>query len=320
MTLRQLKIRIKYVLGPVYHRFYNRPKTLCNVETEHYLSIAACVKDEGRYLREWIEYHLWAGVDHFYIYDNGSTDNTKEALSPYIARGIVTYHYWVEERKKYKKKQQLQIYLDAVSRYKHCTRWMALIDADEFMALSDEGKRQFGSEKGLASFFRQREQCPGIGINWVCFDGGGHEAMPKSGYVIDNYTRAYAGQNVYKTRGIKSVVQPLEVTFAGVHYCEYKGGKLKRGADENGRPLPVDWNFRTRTLRRQAELIRLHHYYSKSKEEYLTKISTRKWPDDTRRGYDEGDWAFSEWQADSTMKEAAECLRAKGVPETYGGC
>ena len=148
MNLEKLKGNLKRVLGPVYHCFYNRPKPLADVAPEHYLSIAACVKNEGRYLREWIEYHLWAGVDHFYIYDNGSTDNTKDILKPYIASGIATYHYWVEKREKYRRRQQAKMYADAVARYRHCTKWMAIIDADEFIALGEEGKRQFGSNGG----------------------------------------------------------------------------------------------------------------------------------------------------------------------------
>ena len=108
----------------------------------HYLSIGCIIKNEGRYLREWIEYHLWAGVEHFYIYDNGSTDNTKEVLAPYILSGKVTYHYFVADREE--GDQQRRAYNDAISRYKRCTRWLALIDADEFLALSEEGKKRFG--------------------------------------------------------------------------------------------------------------------------------------------------------------------------------
>ena len=149
--LRKLRFVLKYrVCAPIYFYFADRPKALADVSPEHYLSIAACVKDEGRYLREWIEYHLWAGVDHFYIYDNGSTDNTKEMLAPYIEGGIVTYHYWVAGKVNPFRAgdRQVKMYKDAVARYRHCTKWMAIIDADEFMALSEEGKAKFGRTGG----------------------------------------------------------------------------------------------------------------------------------------------------------------------------
>jgi hypothetical protein len=60
----------------------------------HFLAMAAIVKNEGRYLREWIEFHRLMGVEHFYIYDNGSTDNTPEILEPYVRTGLVTATAW----------------------------------------------------------------------------------------------------------------------------------------------------------------------------------------------------------------------------------
>ena len=146
--LKNLKRKLKYRLAPLFHYLFDRPKAIDEVSPEYYLSVAACVKDEGRYLREWIEYHLWAGVEHFYIYDNGSTDNTREVLSSYIERGIVTYHYWVGGCSRWEGSQQVKMYKDAVARYKYCTKWLALIDADEFIALSEEGKRLFGLNGG----------------------------------------------------------------------------------------------------------------------------------------------------------------------------
>ena len=56
------------------------------------LAIFAVMKNEAPYVKEWLDYHLAAGVEHFYIFDNESSDNLKEILQPYIDAGIVTYH------------------------------------------------------------------------------------------------------------------------------------------------------------------------------------------------------------------------------------
>ena len=45
---------------------------------KYFMSIACIIKNEGPYLREWLEYHKLIGVEHFYVYDNESSDNTKE--------------------------------------------------------------------------------------------------------------------------------------------------------------------------------------------------------------------------------------------------
>lgn len=41
------------------------------------------MKNEKPYLKEWLEYHLLQGVEHFYLCDNGSTDGTDAYLEPY---------------------------------------------------------------------------------------------------------------------------------------------------------------------------------------------------------------------------------------------
>ncbi|VFM99178.1 MAG: Glycosyltransferase family 92 [Candidatus Kentron sp. G] len=35
----------------------------------YFLVFATNFKDENTYLREWLEYHLLVGVEHFYLYD-----------------------------------------------------------------------------------------------------------------------------------------------------------------------------------------------------------------------------------------------------------
>lgn len=58
--------------------------------------LVACtmLRNEAAYVREWIVYHLLVGVEHFYLYDNDSTDNTAEVLAPFVAKGVVTYRRW----------------------------------------------------------------------------------------------------------------------------------------------------------------------------------------------------------------------------------
>ena len=61
---------------------------------EHHLAVCAIAKNEGPYFKEWVEWHLSQGVDKFYVYDNESTDGTKQILEPYIKQGIGEYIDW----------------------------------------------------------------------------------------------------------------------------------------------------------------------------------------------------------------------------------
>ena len=50
-----------------------------SLEAKSYnVSACAIFQNEAPYLKEWIEYHRLIGVEHFYLYNNGSTDNYDE--------------------------------------------------------------------------------------------------------------------------------------------------------------------------------------------------------------------------------------------------
>lgn len=52
-------------------------------------------QNEAPWLKEWITYHHKVlGVDHFYLYNNDSTDDFMKILQPYIDNGIVELIDW----------------------------------------------------------------------------------------------------------------------------------------------------------------------------------------------------------------------------------
>ena len=73
--------------------------------------------------QEWIDFHLMVGFDHFYLYNNNSTDSPEEELAKYIQRGQVTMHDFPSQfrvaydgvRENYSQKAAV---LDALTRYR----------------------------------------------------------------------------------------------------------------------------------------------------------------------------------------------------------
>ena len=53
------------------------------------LAICAIIRNEGKFIREWIEWHVMMGVSKFYLYDNDSDDDTASVLRPYVQKGLV---------------------------------------------------------------------------------------------------------------------------------------------------------------------------------------------------------------------------------------
>ena len=50
---------------------------------KYFLTCCLMIKNEGKYIEEWMDHYISEGVEHFYIIDNGSTDNTLELLKKY---------------------------------------------------------------------------------------------------------------------------------------------------------------------------------------------------------------------------------------------
>ena len=103
-------------------------------------AICAIFRDDGEYLKEWIEFHLMQGIDHFYLYNHLSQDNFREVLDPYIHENIVTLVEWPYETPKGKdfcSAIQSPAYWDCIQLYGHECTWMAVIDTDEFLFCPD---------------------------------------------------------------------------------------------------------------------------------------------------------------------------------------
>ena len=95
------------------------------------LAVGAMFKNEGLAMVEWLEHHLYHGVEHFYLIDdNQSTDDSVERLQPYIDRGLVTLYsvnvpYFIG--------RQSMMYTHYILPHLKETEWMLMIDLDEFV-------------------------------------------------------------------------------------------------------------------------------------------------------------------------------------------
>ncbi|MDR0486518.1 MAG: glycosyltransferase family 92 protein, partial [Elusimicrobiota bacterium] len=144
IPFRRARKRVRDILFFGLIKYIKAKRAEANSNFENFLSICAIAKDEGCYFKEWIEYHRLVGVEKFYIYDNNSTDNTREVLEPYVKEGIADYISFPGE------KMQLPAYRDAICKFKDKTKYMAFIDLDEFIVPPEN--------QTIADFLRQMEK------------------------------------------------------------------------------------------------------------------------------------------------------------------
>lgn len=122
----------------------------------HFLSILAIFKNETTNLRLWIEHYRWQGVGHFYLIDNGSTDDPLRILRPYIEDGIVTYRLMPERHQQ--TNHYHRMYMDC--RIGEQTRWLIIADLDEFF---------FGVDAPLDETLTAFDRYAVINVPWSMF-------------------------------------------------------------------------------------------------------------------------------------------------------
>ncbi|KAI4385179.1 hypothetical protein MLD38_003234 [Melastoma candidum] len=94
--------------------------------------LCACtmVWNQAQFLREWILYHAWLGIERWFIYDNNSDDSTGEVIEELDSRGYnITRHSWP-----WIKTQEAGFSHCSLRAREEC-EWVGFFDVDEFFYL-----------------------------------------------------------------------------------------------------------------------------------------------------------------------------------------
>jgi hypothetical protein len=214
------------------------------------LAVCAIFRNEARYLAEWVAFHRVQGVEHFYLYDNLSTDDWRSELAPEIASGVVEVIHWTPEP------GQLPAYDDCLERHRNDARWIAMIDIDEFL-FSPAGRQ-------LPDVLRDFDTHPAVVANLRFFGANGYQ-HPPDGLVMENYPMR--ARDDHPSNGlVKSIVYPrMTLSADTANYFHLRGNPV----DENG--APALWRLREPAT---ADLLRINHYYAKSEQQFQRKSVT----------------------------------------------
>jgi len=221
---------------------------------EYNLSICTVFKDEAPYLKEWIEYHRLVGVDHFYLYNNESTDHFREVLDPYIEEGIVTLIYWPEPFPgrlskdapfKFVHDTQVPGFEHAIRLSAPQTTWLATIDADEFMVPVKDEK--------MTDVLERHKQHACVLLTWHTYGTGGVKSLPDKTLLIEALNRTAAADDEFNTHGVKSIVKPEY--FSSYHWPPHVC-------------LVKDEATSVYVTKDEA---RLNHYFNRTEDHFLNK-------------------------------------------------
>ena len=223
-----------------------------NQQTDEVYDLCLCciVKDENDYLAEWINYHLKTGVQHFYIYDNGSIVSIASTIKQLNLLPYVTVISMPG------KARQVKAYWHCIQNFGKNAKWIGFIDTDEFIVAKT-------TRGNIVNFLKDYAQYGGLGINWLIFGSNGN--VEKTGRPqLESFTKR-SDESFSVNRHIKNIVQPQYVAAVmGAHHFAFKGDKYL--VNENF--IKVDGSFSDVSVSK----IQLNHYYCRSLAEYDAKI------------------------------------------------
>jgi hypothetical protein len=230
------------------------------------VAVVLIVKDEARHVEEWARFHRRAGVRHFLVYDNGGTDGTLDILRAVLPEAALTVMPWTQvfsdARMGREIHNQVLAYAHAASNFGGAFRWMAFIDADEFLV----PKRAASIPEALAHL----GEAVNVSLPWHMFGRSGHGEAP-SGGVLRNYLRRARDpmSDVRGVRAFKVVVDPCHLTALRVHSMETDGS----GRTSNDAGMVVEEREREKPGFYSAAHLQLNHYYTRSEAELAAKIA-----------------------------------------------
>lgn len=201
-------------------------------QQKYNLSVCAIFKNEAPYFKEWIEYHKLVGVNHFYLYNNGSTDNFEEVLKPYVENGDVTLINWPNQHvEHWKNYMWAWVYTTQVSAYENAiqkawseSKWIAPIDIDEFIV-------PIAADSIPEILCKYEASHPGIQINWRVYGTSNLMDLPNDKLLIEALT-LQSFEECQLNKSYKSIFKALEYNGFSwpPHQCNYRSGSAAHHA------------------------------------------------------------------------------------------
>jgi len=221
------------------------------------IGIVAVVKNEEKYLEEWVRFEIAQGVSQFYFTENGSTDSTVELIKHLTSEGFPiiwnrddqnpiqfkAYNYWLNHGKQNPETSPT---------------WLAFLDCDEFLYSPGGAK--------LPDILQNYSNASAVASHWV-FWGSNGETEYRDDLVVRRFTKRSRKADKH-TKAIVRVKDGIRVG-RNPHYFEVTG----KTVDENGNILK---NWHGLKENGTADILRINHYHTKSRAEYFER---KKLPD-----------------------------------------
>ncbi|GLI68670.1 hypothetical protein VaNZ11_013146 [Volvox africanus] len=244
------------------------------------------MKNEHFYIRDFIQYHKWIGIEKFYIWDHKSRPPLAYVLEDYVLSNVVEIIYfadsWKADEKLFREmyntstrtflSPQVWAYDNCFRMFAHRHTFIALLDPDEYIILKEPSVLPRG-QPHLPSFLAPFEPYGGIAVHWQLLGPSGHMSRP-DGSTLASYTRCVPRERLQLWKEFKTV--PLGFTKSitatrcyqrgcNPHQCELKPGCKYVNEDCMDLSPSVVHEL-------HWDRIAIFHYVTRSAMEYMRKL------------------------------------------------
>jgi len=223
--------------------------------------VVVCIaKNEALDLAEWMAFYFSMGFDAIVVYDNNSSDGTRDVVRNFMRHFDVRLRPWHRSDKFY----QIGAYQHAIDHNNGEFDWALFVDVDEFV---------IGFQGDFIEGFHQTVSQ--VHLNWAIFGSSGHKLRPQ-GLVIENYCYRVPDEHG-GNRHTKSFVRLSHaMQCANPHYFRVTGRSVNIVGD------PMVWSENPGpgvATHQRLDGPRINHYWIKSAADWRRKCE---------RGYPEG--------------------------------
>jgi hypothetical protein len=198
------------------------------------VALVCIAKNEENYIQEWVDYNKKLGFDNIIIYQN---DWRCEIDDPTVIKlefdGL---------------NKQVLSYNHFIKTNLNNYDWAAFFDVDEFLVLK--------KHNNIKDFIQEYSEFEAIGINWYLFGDNGIEDVDIEYSVLKRFTKRQSSINPH----IKSIIKLTPNVIMGVHNpnCLWVNTDKKTNGGSFNQPGNDD-------------IAVIHHYFGKTKQEFLLK-------------------------------------------------
>jgi len=183
----------------------------------YFLSVGAMFRNESDSIIEWIKHYLHHGVDHFYLINDNSNDDTVSKIQEYIDKGLVTLYHAKEE---YYLGRQRNIYNRFILSHvqQKDTQWLLIVDLDEYVWSPLSIHLPYVLRTGCAHLAQ-------IQMRQYIYGSNGHVTQPES--IVTHFTkRGHEFPECYKY----FINSNFEYSSLNVHHADFVNEAYKDDA------------------------------------------------------------------------------------------